>query len=112
MIMEMKPWSVTIQGDPKSKPRPRLGANGRIYSPKGDEEVTAILLRQAWRGTPNATDAFCVTVGFHTANYQRRDIDNMIKLLFDAANGIVWDDDSQVVELAVEDHPSRPESAD
>jgi len=29
------------------------------------------------------------------------DIDNVIKGIFDACNGIVWDDDSQVVELHI-----------
>jgi len=36
---------------------------------------------------------------FFTKTQQRRDIDNMTKLFFDACTGIVWGDDSQVHEL-------------
>ena len=33
---------------------------------------------------------------------RRRDIDNYNKLLFDACNGILWDDDSQIIALYIE----------
>lgn len=36
---------------------------------------------------------------YHTS---KPDIDNLVKGLFDAANGIVWKDDSQVVEVKAE----------
>lgn len=34
-------------------------------------------------------------------DHRRRDIDSGIKLTLDALNGVLWDDDSQVVELHV-----------
>lgn len=57
----------------------------------------------------------CVTVNYRprinkdgTASKTRQDIDNVIKVTFDALNGICWHDDSQVVRLvAFVDEPVK-----
>jgi endogenous inhibitor of DNA gyrase (YacG/DUF329 family) len=48
---------------------------------------------------PDADSAFGVRVFFFTKSHQRRDLDNMLKLVCDACTGIVWKDDSQVIEV-------------
>ena len=42
---------------------------------------------------------FGVRLSFHCKNHQRRDVDNMAKLVLDSCTGLVWVDDLQVVEL-------------
>ena len=37
---------------------------------------------------------------FFCESFQRRDVDNMLKLILDALNGVVWKDDAQVTEVS------------
>ena len=94
-----------LAGDPVSKQRPRfaMNANGTVYTPKHTkvaEREIAQQIRLATRNLiPDDSHSFGVRVIFYTKTYQRRDIDNMCKLVFDACNGVVWKDDAQVDEL-------------
>jgi len=99
----------TIDGEPVSKARARFAGtkNGgtRAYTPaktKTAEERVAWMFRQSapGYGPPDATSAFGLFgIFFHGTN-QRRDVDNMLKLLCDGLNGVAWKDDSQVDEIA------------
>ncbi|MBB5081331.1 RusA family crossover junction endodeoxyribonuclease [Nonomuraea endophytica] len=89
-----------IDGEPPSKSRPRFTRNGKPYRTKEDvdaEARTAQHLRrifdQPWTGN--------IALGciFFRPNKQRIDVDNMIKHVCDAANGIAWNDDSQVTAV-------------
>ena len=93
------------QGDPLSKNRPRFALNkgGTVYTPKETKEAEEAI---AWQIKANSPTLFCdketlfgVRLIFYQATYQRRDIDNMVKLVLDACTGIVWQDDNQVVEI-------------
>lgn len=94
-----------LEGDPVSKQRPRLGftRKGHAYTPRQTREAEDAIgwqIKLAHRELLVDPDhAFGVRLLFYQANHQRRDIDNMTKLIFDACNGLVWADDSQVVEL-------------
>lgn len=102
---------LVLPGDPYSKSRPRFSRNGKTYVKKEDrqqEEVTALRLRQYFKQPKTGNVALgCI---FFRSNRQRIDADNMLKHVCDAANGIVYLDDSQVtavlgiVELDAE-HP-------
>lgn len=113
---------IAVDGDPKSKARPRLGKNGRTYTPQATQDAEqrlAVLVRNALRGhRPEPVPAsFGVLAVFFTENRQRRDVDNMLKLVMDAVTmsgkqyGFgVWDDDSQVSEVSArlvraDEHP-------
>ena len=91
---------VVLPGDPYSKSRPRFSRNGQTYVKKEDrqrEEETALRLRQLFR-TPKTGNVALGCI-FFRSNRQRIDADNMLKHVCDAANGIVYHDDSQVTAV-------------
>ncbi|MGW6456316.1 RusA family crossover junction endodeoxyribonuclease [Streptomyces sp. NPDC055078] len=101
---------LVLPGDPPSKARPRFG-NGRTYKTDVDtaaEDRTGWQLRRSfrepWRGN------LALGAVFFRPDRQRIDVDNMVKHVADAGNGIAWLDDAQitavyaVAELDVE-HP-------
>jgi crossover junction endodeoxyribonuclease RusA len=96
---------LVIDGEPVSKQRPRFARNkgGGVYTPKNTKEAQQVIgwsIRSAYRQlVPEPDGAFWVVLHFYTKNRQRRDLDNMCKLVFDACNGLVWRDDAQVEVL-------------
>lgn len=42
-----------------------------------------------------------VEIMFHFASRRKQDIDNRLKALLDSLNGLVWADDSQIIDLRV-----------
>ncbi|HEX7124165.1 MAG TPA: RusA family crossover junction endodeoxyribonuclease [Thermodesulfobacteriota bacterium] len=88
-----------ILGEPVPKGRPRLGL-GRVYTPRATrlaEEAIGWNLKLAMRGGPFLGDVR-VALRFRETT-RRADLDNLVKLVLDAANGVVWRDDRQVVAL-------------
>jgi Holliday junction resolvase RusA-like endonuclease len=94
--------SVVVPGDPTTKARARIVA-GRAYTPartKEWQDYIGWFVRVACPGIqPNATHHLGIRIRFYTRTKQRRDLDNLVKLVLDACNGVVWHDDVQVVEL-------------
>lgn len=91
---------VVIPGPPASKARPRFTRTGRAYSAPGEREAEAHtrsylerMVDEPWTGN---VALGCV---FFRPNYQRIDVDNMLKHVNDAANEVLWRDDSQVTAL-------------
>ncbi len=92
---------LTLLGDPISKARPRMGKNGHAYTPertKAAERAAQAQMMDAMLGQDPATTTLGLAVEFHCATKRATDGDNMLKLVTDAANGIVFADDSQIVE--------------
>jgi len=87
---------LVIDGNPKSKMRPKYG-NGKVYKTKeqkNNEEYLSVNFRRAFNKPYTKNVAIgCI---FYRSNRQRIDVDNMLKNVMDAANGIIWLDDSQV----------------
>lgn len=86
-----------IDGNPNSKARPRFGANGNVYSAKGQvagEHAVGWQLKELFPEPLEGNVA--VACVFFRGNRQRIDVDNMLKHVMDAANKICWHDDSQV----------------
>lgn len=97
----------TIEGEPVSKSRARFtkrGSKTRTYTPEKTrqaEEKVAWLFRQAARGhKPDPDSTYGVMALFFAGTRQRRDVDNMLKLILDGLNKVAWADDDQVVEVS------------
>lgn len=93
----------SVPGEPVSKARARFTRQGRTYTPektKTGEERMARAFRAACKSTPTDPEiAYRVEAHFLNGTRQRRDIDNMTKLILDGLNGVAWVDDNQVTEL-------------
>lgn len=96
----------TLEGEPVSKQRPRFVRNGvgRTYTP---EPTRVAEQRIAWAyrsavgpSTPSEERNYGVYVGFFCSSGQRRDVDNLTKLVLDGLNKVAWGDDSQVTEIS------------
>lgn len=97
----------TIPGEPVSKARARFTGRGskvRTYTPAktlaGEAAVARAFRMAGGRFEPDAEATFGVRVTFHNGTRQRRDVDNMLKLILDGLNGVAWVDDTQVMEIA------------
>lgn len=100
-----------IHGEPASKARARFTKRGSkvvAWTPQETQRAERdmrIAYLAAIGGTdePVATDkdaAFGVVATFYCGTGQRRDVDNMLKLICDALNKVAWVDDSQVTFIA------------
>ena len=113
----MNPITITIPGRPKPLQRHRMTRGGHSYDPTANkfhkQAVQADALA-AMRGKPAsaiprqgplAIEAVFTFLRPKSAPKSRTmpevkpDIDNLVKLLLDALNGVVWRDDAQVVQL-------------
>jgi Holliday junction resolvase RusA-like endonuclease len=119
----------TIPGEPVGKGRPRVtlaGGRAHAYTPAKTaayEQLVAVYAAAAMQNAPLLEhpvrvrlDIYCKVPG--TWSKKRRsdalagierpakspDIDNIVKALADGMNGIVWVDDSQIVELVCSKH--------
>ena len=112
----------TVYGDPVPQGRPRFG-NGRTYDPPKSrryKQDVAVAASAAMRGRAPLQGALACSLRFYmpipkNVSQKRRqeltgrfttkrtgDIENLAKGVMDAVNGIVWQDDSQVVQLNIE----------
>ncbi len=102
-----KLFGIRIPGDPVTKGRPRatiVNGSPSLYTPAKTKQAEKLLAQEfmARRVIPSTPYTFEVAVhlDFFTKTAHRRDIDNYAKLVLDSANGLIWDDDAQVLELS------------
>jgi len=96
----------TIHGEPVSKARARFtgyGSATRAYTPAKTKDAQ-VVVRAAFKAVaakhvPDNDHAYAVEAKFLNGTRQRRDVDNMLKLLLDGLNKVAWDDDNQVTEV-------------
>lgn len=98
--------SFVVDGEPVSKSRARFTKRGSktvAYTPektKAGEERVAWAYRAASRVVASDPEiAYRVEARFFNGTRQRRDVDNMVKLVLDGLNGVAWVDDDQVLEI-------------
>lgn len=118
----MKTFSATLFVKPVAKGRPRFSRrSGRTYTP----EVTASAEAEIkWLLRKESPPCFEGAVHLELRAYflrpksapkarvhhtTRPDLGNVVKLVEDAANGILWRDDSQIVSASISKHYGEPE---
>ncbi len=96
--------SFTVEGNPIPKERPRVilrpGRRATAYTPQRTrawEGYVGDVARLAMAGRPPLTGPVELTLRIWRATAARADGDNILKGVSDALNGIVWEDDSQIV---------------
>jgi Holliday junction resolvase RusA-like endonuclease len=102
----------TVEGEPVSKARARFtkyGSKVHTYTPEKTmqaERAVAWTYRQTVgaTGDPSSEETFGLLAQFYNGTQQRRDVDNMLKLLLDGLNGVAWADDMQVMEVSARKH--------
>lgn len=109
-----KPMRMYMQLKPKVKQRPRLGRRGRVFTPTAtlehEAEIARLWKKKFGRRKP-LEGAVKVSVDFDKhgmwvevaptdgASVLRGDIDNYLKAVLDALNGIAYVDDKQISVL-------------
>jgi Holliday junction resolvase RusA-like endonuclease len=103
----------TLLVDPKPKARPSFTRAGRVYTPsetKSFEKLVADTLHYAFKQTPIDGRPLIVELEFHIERPKsvkrdypivKPDIDNFVKAILDAANGVIYKDDAVICDLHV-----------
>jgi Holliday junction resolvase RusA-like endonuclease len=99
--------SFVVQGEPVSKSRARFTKRGSkmvSYTPQktldGEKAIAAAYLTETKQLALDAEATYAVHAHFINGTRQRRDVDNMVKLILDGLNNVAWPDDNQVTEIA------------
>lgn len=93
------------EGEPLGKQRPRFSKKtGRVYTPRTtkehEQELADIALAQLPQDQQSEKEwAYGIRAKFYVQTHQRKDVDNMLKCVLDALNGLAFADDAQVREL-------------
>ena len=97
----------SVEGEPISKSRARFTKRGSktvTYTPQktldGEKKMADGFKAAAENHEPDSVGAFGVSCLFVNGTRQRRDVDNMIKLVLDGLNKVAWADDNQVSEVS------------
>ena len=92
----------SVDTNPYPQPRPRFG-HGKVYEPervKSYKKLLKVAGRQAMNGRPLFSTPICITVtirrNIKTDSRNFGDIDNHLKAVFDALNGVCYTDDKLI----------------
>lgn len=119
--------SIPIQA--VGKARPRVCRNGHVYTPKKTsvaEEAIRAIGKVEMEGLPPYKKGLCASIDFifeppRSWSKKKRevammrgdfvltkpDIDNALKTVLDALNGVVYEDDKQVADVQMQKHYGR-----
>ncbi len=103
-------WSASFDVNPVAKGRPRFTRRGFAYTPGktkiAEKELKTLI---ALEDPPHYEGPVALNIIFNLRRPKsakdrkyptcRPDLDNFIKLFLDAANGLVFSDDSQIVQI-------------
>lgn len=99
----MTAFHYTLAGKPTTWKRTALYAGRRITNgaqrkAQRAHQLAALAARpRDWR----RDGRFSVDVSLDVGDMRRADVDNLVKLILDALNGVCWEDDSQIDALHV-----------
>lgn len=106
-------YSIYVPGEPVAKARPRVGKQNHIYTPKKTLAHES-KIREEWRENyldPPSKNLVSLSIRFYLTRPKkipkdfpeypgkRPDIDNLIKTVLDALNGLAYEDDKQVIKI-------------
>jgi len=92
----------TVPGRPRGKERPRMGRNGKFYTPRTTreyEETVAWFAKTAYKEEPTK-DPVRLDLTIRSSK-SRADISNILKSIEDGMNGIIYVDDKQIEEIHI-----------
>lgn len=103
----------TIDGEPMSKQRPRFNPkSGRAYTPAQTRNVEREIAETYLSGGHKVFDgSIGVELTFFMGTKRRKDIDNLVKTVLDALNGVAFTDDHLVHVLSAVKFFSTPDKA-
>lgn len=97
--------TITLQGEPPSNNHIyRSACRGRFpttyLTHEGREQKADYTLQAKWqyKGQPLSGDII-LTAAVYFKTKRKRDLDNTMKLVQDALNDVLWEDDSQIADL-------------
>lgn len=94
---EAKAQFLLIEGEPRSKARPRFSKSGHAYNSQKQRDHELRLKQQMQIARPSKIEGnIAIACIFYRSSKGRIDIDNLLKQVLDAATGIIWTDDMQV----------------
>ena len=114
----MKSFTFYVDGRPRGKGRPRMTKTGHVYTPKEtaayESEIRQAFLKQggeSFAGAPVMVEieaSYPMPKSWGKRKHEETrgtyadvkvDIDNLAKVILDAGNGVIWDDDKAIVVL-------------
>ena len=99
--MTVDRFALVVVGEPV--PSARAGRNGhRSFLPARNAEYRS-RIQAAWMmsGRPSIGDRrFALSASFYRSSPRAVDLDNLVKALLDALNGLAWVDDARLVCLS------------
>lgn len=112
--MTRKPMRMYVQLQPRVKERPRMTRRGRAYTPErttlAEHAIAAAWKRKFGRRKPlegpvrlevdfDKKGQWITVTPIDDKNVLRGDLDNYVKLIGDALNGVAYLDDKQISEV-------------
>lgn len=102
--------SFIVDGEPVPKQSTRFDGKGHAHTDprvKAWQNTVAWKAREAMQGREPLKGPVSVRAVFVLSNRRRVDCENLIKAVNDAMNGVVFADDSQVVNLHIVKHVKK-----
>lgn len=103
----------TVPGEPMSKQRPRFNTkSGRAYTPAQTRNVEKLIAETyVATGHGHFVGNISVEIAFYMGTKRRKDLDNLVKTVLDALNGVAYIDDHMVHLMSAVKFFSTPDKA-